>query len=198
MRKILLLLFLVLSSAVAEASECGCDPSADLRIRQLIEADVIFKGQVITKRTVYFPDIGYRYVATFRIEELISGNSMSDTLEIEFGYDGDYCSVYFQPLVSYFIAASKDEEFPYFQTNYCSENRKWENLSKGDHRLLVDFQKGKSDSNCFQLLKITNSTNSSASRPASAAWVQNFPGSNCPYTPGKSPKPEQIAIEDGC
>jgi hypothetical protein len=145
MRKILLLLFLVLSSAVAEASECGCDPSADLNIRLLKEADVIFKGQMITKRTVYFPDLGYRYVATFRIEELISGNSMSDTLDIEFGYGEDYCSVYFQPLVSYFIPATKDSEFPYFQTNYCSGNRKWENLSRRDNRLLVDFQNGKSD-----------------------------------------------------
>ena len=35
------------------------------------------------------------------------------------------------------------QNFPYFQTHYCSGNRRWENLSRSDLRLLFDFQQGK-------------------------------------------------------
>lgn len=143
MRKILLLLFVFFNLEVVKASECGCDPNADLSIRQLIEADLIFRGHVITKRTEHFPDLGYSFVATFFIDELISGKTESDTVDIEYGYGGEYCSIYFQPMASYLILSQKDHDFPYFQTNYCSGNRLAKNLSKRDYRLLFDFQQGK-------------------------------------------------------
>lgn len=145
MRKILLLLFLVLSSAVGEASECGCDPSADLSIRQFIDADLIFKGHVIAKRTEFFSELGYSFVATFSIDELISGNPESSTIDIEFGYGDDFCSINFQPLFSYLMVASKIDDFPYYQTHYCSGNRRWENLTKNDFLLLTDFRNGKNE-----------------------------------------------------
>lgn len=142
--KVILFLFLVSFNPIfANASECGCDPGEDLSIRQLIEADLSFKGHVINKRTEHFPGLGYSFVATFLIDELISGIAESDTVDIEFGYGEGYCSVYFQPMVSYLILSQKSSDFPYFQTNYCSGNRLTKNLSKRDNRLLFDFQHGK-------------------------------------------------------
>ena len=145
MRVFLLIFFIWLNASFPNASECGCDPNADLSIRQLIDADLIFKGHVITKRTELFPELGYRYVATFSIDELISGNPESSTVDIEFGYGDDFCSIDFQPLFSYFIIANKAEDFPFYQTHYCSGNKRWENLTKNDLDLLNDFQNGKSD-----------------------------------------------------
>jgi hypothetical protein len=139
----LVLIFLFLVTTLGKASECGCDQNADLNIRQLVEADLVFKGHVVTKRTEFFPELGYRFVATFFIDKLIGGSVESETVDIEFGYGEAYCSVNFFPRLNYFIVASKDDSFPYHQTNYCSGNRRWENLSRKDQRLLVDFQRGK-------------------------------------------------------
>jgi hypothetical protein len=143
MNVVLFLLLVVFTPFFGYASECGCNPGQDLNIRQLIESDLIFKGHVITKRTEHFPGLGYSFVATFLIDELISGKTESDTVDIEYGYGEDYCSVYFQPMVSYLILSQKSNDFPYFHTNYCSGNRLTKNLSKRDHRLLLDFQQGK-------------------------------------------------------
>jgi len=92
-----LFFFFFLNPFFGRASECGCYPGDDLNIRHLIEADLLFKGHLTTKRTEFFPNLGYRYVATFFIDELISGTPKSDTVDIEFGYDWDYCSLYFYP-----------------------------------------------------------------------------------------------------
>lgn len=143
MRVFLLIFFIWFNASLANASECGCDPNADLNIRQFIDADLVFKGHVVTKRTEFFPELGYRYVATFFIDELISGNPESSTVDIEFGYGDDFCSTNFHPLFSYLILATKTENFPYFQTHYCSGNKRWENLSRRELRLLFDFQQGK-------------------------------------------------------
>jgi hypothetical protein len=145
MKKILLLIFFtsIQVNVFSKDSECGCDPRADLSIRQLIEADLIFKGHVINKRTEYFPGLGYSYVATFFIDELIRGNTEFETVDIEYGYGSDYCSLYFQPMEAYLILTQESNDIPYFQTNYCSGNRRTKNLSKRDNRLLFDFQNGK-------------------------------------------------------
>lgn len=136
----LLFFFFFLNPFFGRASECSCSQDDDLNIRHLIESDLMFKGHLVTKRTEFFPNLGYRYVATFFIDELISGTPKSDTVDIEFGYDYGYCSLYFYPGASYFIVANTSLDFPYYQTNYCSGNKKWEKLSKSDHRLLLDFQ----------------------------------------------------------
>ncbi|MFZ9189419.1 MAG: hypothetical protein ACO21G_12610, partial [Algoriphagus sp.] len=115
---ILICLFFFLNPVFGRASECGCYPGDDLTIRHLVEADLLFKGHLITKRTEFFPNLGYRYVATFFIDELISGTPKSETVDIEFGYDWDYCSLYFYPGTSYFIVANTSLDFPYYQTNY--------------------------------------------------------------------------------
>ena len=88
---IFLFFFFFFNSFFGRASECSCSPDDDLTIRHLIDSDLMFKGHLITKRTEFFPDLGYRYVATFFIDELISGTPKSETVDIEFGYDWDYC-----------------------------------------------------------------------------------------------------------
>lgn len=85
MKQILVAFLVSLVPSFGVASECGCDFTGNLSIRQLIEADLVFKGHVITKRTEVFPDLGYRFVATFFIDELISWPVGSDTVDIEFG-----------------------------------------------------------------------------------------------------------------
>lgn len=140
--KELLFLLLLTNPFFWEVSECGCDPTSDLSIRQLIEGDLIFKGQMVDKRTEYFPEIGYNYVATFTIDELITGEVESNTVDINFGYGDTFCSIDFQPLFSYLIVANKMEGFPLYQTGFCSGNKRWENLSKEDNRLLFNFQNG--------------------------------------------------------
>lgn len=145
MRGFLLIFFLWFNAPFGNASECGCDPNADLSIRQMIDADLIFKGHVITKRTEFFPELGFSNVANFLIDELIGGNPDSEIVDIEFGYADDFCSINFQPRYSYLIVATKAEDFPYYKTGYCSGNKRWENLTKNDLQLLTEFQNGKSE-----------------------------------------------------
>lgn len=143
MRIYLLLIFLFLNHTIGNASECSCDPFADLSIRQMTDADLIFKGHVINKRTEYFPSLGYRYVATFRIDEVISEKPQSYLIEIEYGYGETYCLINFQPLFNYLVVAKNKNGFPYFQTNYCSGNKRWEDLSRKDIQLISDFRNRK-------------------------------------------------------
>ncbi len=142
---IFLFFIFFLNPFFGRASECGCDLEEDfLSVRQLFDAELVFKGHLVSKRTEYFSDLGYRYVATFFIDELISGTPESETVDIEYGYDWD-CVRYFYPGPSYIIFANTRLDFPYYQTDYCSPTKKWANLSKKDHQLLFDFQNGKSE-----------------------------------------------------
>ena len=143
MKIVLFFLLLFGYPSLTKASECDCDQDTDLSIRHLIEADLIFRGHVVSKRTEFFPGIGYRFVATFFIDESISGNVESETVDVEFGYGEDYCSVNFFPTLNYFIVANKQEGFPYYQTGYCPGNKRWEYLTRKNHRLLMEFKQGK-------------------------------------------------------
>lgn len=134
--------FFLWSATLEGTSECSCDPAADLRIGQLQDADLIFKGHVINKRTEYFPSLGYRYVATFVIDDVISGKPQSSLIEIEYGYGETYCLINFQPLFNYLVVAKNENGFPYFKTNYCSGNKRWEDLSRKDIQLIADFRNG--------------------------------------------------------
>lgn len=146
MRVVIFFILVFANSFFSNASECSCVPDFDLSINQLIDADIAFKGHLISIRREYFVDLGFREVATFFIDELISGHFESNTIDIEFGNRSWSCSPDFQLFTTYLVISKKEKAFPYFQTGYCSGNKKWKDLSKGDHQLLFDFQNEKNQS----------------------------------------------------
>ena len=119
--RILICFVFFLTPFFGRASECVCDLEEDFfSVRQLYDAELVFKGHLISKRTEFFSDLGYRYVATFFIDELISGTPQSETVDIEFGYDWDYCVQHFYPGLTYFVVANTMLDLPYYQTDYLS------------------------------------------------------------------------------
>jgi hypothetical protein len=124
------------------ASECVCDLDEDfLSVRQLFNAELVFKGHLVSKRTEYFSDLGYRYVATFFIDELISGNPQSETVDIEYGYDWD-CVRYFYPGPSYIIFANTRLDFPYYQTDYVLQLKSGQTCPKRTINCSLIFKMG--------------------------------------------------------
>lgn len=140
-----LIIFFSILIPFSKDTECACDPAADLTVSLLVKSDLVFKGQLLEKRTEYFTGIGYRRMAVFQVNELVRGEWTESTVEIGYEFVGP-CTVDFHPNDEYLVFGKVMAGNSWFSTGYCSGNRRIRDFGKKDQLLLEKYQGNKPDS----------------------------------------------------
>jgi hypothetical protein len=141
-------LFLCWTYAYSISTECICSKSDDLSIKQVVDADMIFRGKIISKRTEKALEFGYQIVATFQIAEQIRGEYKERSVEVIIGYRG-FCDPDFFPNTEYFVLTKYNFESEKYETSVCIGSRIWDQTSTWnkafirEKRLIDEFQNEK-------------------------------------------------------
>jgi len=139
------LLFSSWTLAFAKDSECVCSESNDLTIKQVVDADLIFRGTVIDRHTEKFPGLGYQYVAKFQVAEFIRGEYEERFVEVIIGY-GNYCDPKFLRNTEYLVFTKYNFESKKYETSVCIGSRIWDESSTWNRasvrkkRIIHEFQ----------------------------------------------------------
>ncbi|MEP1088902.1 hypothetical protein [Algoriphagus sp.] len=145
------LFFILFSSwtlAFAKNTECVCSTSDDLTIKQVVDADLVFRGTVIDQHTEKFPGLGYQYVAKFEVAEFIRGEYEERFVEVIIGY-GHYCDPKFFRNTEYLVLTKYNYESKKYETSVCigsriwDESSTWNKASSREKRMIGEFQNGK-------------------------------------------------------
>lgn len=148
------ILFLILLSffwnnySFSANTECVCSSEDDLTIKQVVDADLIFRGIVIDQKTIKFPGLGYQYVSTFKITEVLRGVHENDTVDIIIGY-GNVCDPVFMRKTEYLVLNKYNPSLNMFITSVCTgssvwdESSNWNKASSREKRMIQEFQNGK-------------------------------------------------------
>ncbi|WP_026950794.1 hypothetical protein [Algoriphagus mannitolivorans] len=137
---ILFFLIFVILNFPNQETECSCDDKADLEISQLAKSGLVFRGEVLEKRTENFQDLGYRRIAIFKVNEVFLGDLVEAKVEIGYVFMGP-CTVDFHPKNEYLVIADTIPGFSWFSTGYCSGSRRIRDMSKKDQSLLEEYLK---------------------------------------------------------
>lgn len=127
-----------------QETECSCEFLTELDVSQLVKSDLVFKGEVLEKRTEKIHGLGYRRLAVFKVNELIRGELIETEVEIGYELMGP-CTIDFYPRNEYLIVANAIPGVKWFSTGYCFGNRRIRDLAKKEIQLLDKFQQKKPD-----------------------------------------------------
>jgi len=139
------LLFTSWTFANAKDTECTCIESDDLTIKQVVDADLVFRGTVIDQHTEKFPGLGYQYVAKFQVAELIRGEHDERFIEVIIGY-GNYCDPKFFRNTEYLVLTKYNFESKKYENSVCigsriwDESSTWNRASVREKRIIREFQ----------------------------------------------------------